>query len=291
MNNKFGVFTIVIFSLLRALLAYDPTSGSFPEIHENWNQQAQIHKDGSLPAHAISSPNTHQTKHAISPTSKLSKRAKEGKYTLEEEALILDLRRQGLAWDEIADQLPGRNWKGIQSKHYRLNDESPDPEYDNDEEEANTFWTPEEDKRLVALRDGEGMTWKQVARRLPGRTSIAASKRYHRLINDFPESKTDRKHFTAEEDALLRKLAKTNLTWKQRSESFPGRTTKSLRSRYYRLTLSEPGEPKKWTTGQDMTLKALLRAGISRKNIARQMGKSYHSISWRINKLEDSGDI
>lgn len=65
-------------------------------------------------------------------------------------------------------------------------------------------WTPEEDVILLR-RKGEGLTWKQVAACLPGRTKAACQIHYSELVKASPRSKPGSRDKTrwTESDARL----------------------------------------------------------------------------------------
>lgn len=62
-----------------------------------------------------------------------------------------------------------------------------------------TAWTPEEDKVLVDLYQLHGPKWSVIARRIPGRTDDACSKRYREALD--PSLKKD--EWTHDEDCHL----------------------------------------------------------------------------------------
>ena len=65
-----------------------------------------------------------------------------------------------------------------------------------------TAWTAEEDSALLSLYDTHGPKWSVIARKIPGRTDDACSKRYREALD--PSLKKD--EWTHEEDCHLREV-------------------------------------------------------------------------------------
>ncbi|KAH8100495.1 hypothetical protein BXZ70DRAFT_937484 [Cristinia sonorae] len=92
-------------------------------------------------------------------------------------------------WKQVAVSVPGRTNKACRKRW--LHSLSPSIK--------KTAWTPEEDKLLVGLYETHGAKWSVIARKIPGRTDDACSKRYREALD--PSLKKD--EWTREEDDML----------------------------------------------------------------------------------------
>ena len=126
------------------------------------------------------------------------------------------------------------------------------------------LWTAEEERRLIQLREEDGLSWKSMQDEFPERTWKALSARYGRLTKDASAPKRQRTPWSDGEDRRLRELVKKNVPWKETVNDFPGRSVEAIKAHYYYLTSDEPSAPelvrKRYTTDEDNRLLALKRA-------------------------------
>lgn len=94
-------------------------------------------------------------------------------WSSEEDEKLARLRAEGLKWDEIAHQLPGRTVRAICARHYKLlaRERPPQRRY---------YYSPDEDARILQLRK-EGITYEQMVSHFKGHSKGALVARYHRI--------------------------------------------------------------------------------------------------------------
>ena len=292
----FGL-SLVITSVSALKLASDYA----PDVQQSRAHGAGAEKDKvPLPAHISSVPRPKKVKHTRPLESMLMKRAQ--LWSPEEIERLMRLREEGKSWGEIAQALPGRNWKSAKDKYYKMTKTKPAKDTPGRRGESrrkhqqkprkktkSKKWTAREDRELIKMKE-ENMKWKGIAERLPGRSTNAAKRRYFNLQSAQSEPFTVAKRYTAEEDELLRELMKTNMTWKERAERFPGRGVQSLKERY-RLLDPSYAEQRNWTPEQDASLKRWLEAGVKQKEMARRLGRTYRAVVTRIRELRVKGQL
>lgn len=88
---------------------------------------------------------------------------KKGRWTKEEDSLIISLKNQGVTkWSEIACKIPGRIGKQCRDRWYnQLNPEI-----------SKLPWTQEEDAKLISLHKKYGNHWMEIAKELQGLEKI-----------------------------------------------------------------------------------------------------------------------
>jgi hypothetical protein len=109
-----------------------------------------------------------------------------------EDRLIMELRLKGLAWAEIARQLPGRRGEKVRDRYVNKLDPSL----------KNTPWTVREDEILFRHHNMLGNKWKQIAEFLPGRSQNSIKNRYYNRRNQY-QRRLARGQIGAEENARL----------------------------------------------------------------------------------------
>jgi len=126
-------------------------------------------------------------------------------------------------WSNIACVLSGRTGKQCRERWRNHLDPSI----------SKQPFTAEEDQMIVALVEEMGTKWAKIAKSLPGRTDNSIKNRYYSsLLKRSHERRLNR--FSTQEDALIITLVKRIGTkWSEVSKFLPGRTSKSIKNRYY----------------------------------------------------------
>ena len=153
----------------------------------------------------------------------------------EEEELLLQLREEGKSWAEIDEFFPERSWKALQGRYYILLSGPP---------KTRTYrinpWTDEETELLLKLVD-DNLSWKEIAKRLPGRSEGSSRERY-RILKESSAPTSNWKQYTAEDDDAILKALKSGKTVKEISQLLE-RDQSSVRKRIRTLEESEGLDP------------------------------------------------
>ena len=96
-------------------------------------------------------------------------------------------------------------------------------------------WTPEEEERLVRLRN-EGLSFAEMVPFFEERSYGAISNKYYRLTRDEPTTRPTGKEWTEEEKERVLRLRDEGLTWDEMVPFFEGRSYDAINTMYYRLT-------------------------------------------------------
>lgn len=91
-------------------------------------------------------------------------------------------------------------------------------------------WTKAEDQLLFHSRRS-GMTWKDIAKSLPGRTTGACRSHYSAIAGEKSKRPPSQRWALQEDQALVR-LRLSGMTWEVISARLPGRTPMSCSARY-----------------------------------------------------------
>lgn len=91
-------------------------------------------------------------------------------FTAEEHQLVMELRRKGASWVQIADALPHRTLQVLKAHFWRVR-----------KTEMQAF-TPEEDQLIVELREQKDMKWEDIAGPFPGQAWPDLSRRLAELM-------------------------------------------------------------------------------------------------------------
>lgn len=215
-------------------------------------------------------------------------------WTPEEVEYLLDLREvQKKTWAEIDKLFPDRGWQALVSKHSRL---MRDPSIPKETKDTPIPWTVKEQKLLLKLKDEDSLSWKEIAEKLEGRTVSAAKGQYNRISRSSPISKDIKERWTDEEDALLKRLGESDLSWKEREKEFNNRFDKerTLSALHSRLTQIAPSQPDKRGRFTDEELDRIMKgvkSGESREKIAQSIGRSKNSLKVQIRKLRELGRL
>lgn len=98
-------------------------------------------------------------------------------------------------------------------------------------------WSDQEDSLLKRLKN-RGMPWHDVSNQLPGRSSSACSRRYHRALSippttsrriSIPTATSRRGKWSPEEVAKLNSLRDAGVEWEELAKQLPGRTSAACR--------------------------------------------------------------
>lgn len=189
------------------------------------------------------------------------------RWTAEEEYSIIMLKEhEKLTWDDIARRLPGRNAFACQARYstklhnrqceardlYNARTQGPK---NAGSSTPTSSWTEQQDAMLMQLRDQKRLSWSEIAKRFPPRTTEDMEARYQAItavkIEQYERAMSERQqtveledaqlyspsrkhlHFRAEEDALIVRLKEVDgLGWSSIARRFQGRGMYSLQKRY-----------------------------------------------------------
>lgn len=159
------------------------------------------------------------------------------KWTVEEQARLVELREKGLSWSELVDSFPERSWKTLRNRYYKITKDPSAPK-----KRRGRFWTPEEDELLLELA-AMGKSWVEIAESLPGRTPSAVKGRYHSIPRQDPQAPIEkRKRYTAEEDDIIFKALEEGRSIEETSQLLE-RSTYSVHVRIAKLRKLYPLHP------------------------------------------------
>jgi hypothetical protein len=179
--------------------------------------------------------------------SHLNPMIKKGKWTEEEDSLILEQRNEyARTWVEISKMLYERCDADVRERYLWLTkSKTPQPRG------STRKWSEEEDTLLkrVVEENGEG-NWENTAKHFPDRSVYQCYRRWHEGLD--PHLKSG--HWTPDEDAKLTELVKEHgLKWALICRFMDGRTSNRCRQRWsYHL---DPTLKKgHWTAEEDATI-------------------------------------
>ncbi len=203
-------------------------------------------------------------------------------YTQVEDQCLIQLKEQGLEWDEIAESFEGRTAAGLRNRwdnnlKWKLGLKS-----------KLTDFKPEEDQRLIELR-GQGLNWDEIAESFEGRTASALKSRWHNTLKHNLGIEPTRTDFTPEEDQRLIQLKGQGLKWDEIAESFEGRTSSALQSRWHNHLKHDLGQERTkntFTPKEDRLLIKLKGQGLKWDEITKSFdGRTIRSLESRWRRL------
>lgn len=213
---------------------------------------------------------------------RLFKRAKH--WTVADEELLLELRKQRIPWSEMEEYFPGRSWSALQQKYYVLiNKAGKRPNA------KSTGWTTAEEDLLFVLVKAN-RSWTQIGSYFPGRNGKQAYEHYRYITKGRSAPRKVHKKWTTEEEELLMRLAKENVPWEERVAYFEDRGLSALKSRYYKLA-SNVVDLRRYQPEEIRTLIDSLEKGKTVEEIARFLDRSVKSVKLRIRKLEKENKL
>ena len=223
---------------------------------------------------------------------KLFRRAR--RWRPEEEEYLLDLRdEQQKTWAEIDKLFPDRGWQALESKYSRL---TRDPSIPKETKDPSIPWHPKEKERLIELKDKENLSWEEIAEKLPGRTVDGAKGQYNRLSRSFSVPQEIKERWTAEEDAFVKRLGESDMSWEEREKIFTNqfdkqRTLTALQSRLSELAPSQPDKRGRFSDEELDRIVEGIKSGESREEIAQSIGRNKGSLKLQIKRLENLGRL
>lgn len=143
------------------------------------------------------------------------------KWTKEEDMHLLQIiEKYGTKnWVFLSSFLPGRNAIQCSARYIRIRPGI-----------KKGSWTPEEDKKVLALVQKIGKKWTEISQQMPTRTGKQIRDRY---INSL-EPSINKSRFTDEEDRkIISLLKKYGKAWSGIASELPGRTADMIKNRFY----------------------------------------------------------
>lgn len=149
-------------------------------------------------------------------------------------------------------------------------------------------WTEEEKELLLKLR-AEGLTAKEIALRLPGRTEATVRNLAAKLA---PKNTK----WTQEEDDLIEQLFLEGISYKLIAKRFPNRTTDAVRSRVSTIITSTGKAPKRksayeWSAAKTDLIIQMREEGKTNQEIAEATGVTVSVVSHKVVDLIKSGRV
>ncbi|CAD8085271.1 unnamed protein product [Paramecium sonneborni] len=139
-----------------------------------------------------------------------------------EDTLLLDLyRKYNGNWQQISDEMPGRNLSQCQQRWKRINP---------NKTKLRKQWTDEEDKRVIELVLQQGRNWKVIEGFMEGRSSKQIRERF--LNNLDPE--INRSKFTVQEDQIILEQYRIyGPKWSEIAKMLDRRPENQVKNRFY----------------------------------------------------------
>lgn len=167
---------------------------------------------------------------AVGEVPKVQKSSGRGRWTKEEEDLIIALRNEGKTWHEVRCRLPHRSLSALQSHIYdtlelrkRIKVRPVKP------------LTADEAARLQQLRK-QGLSFRKIADCLTNRTEKDLEQMWYVLRSGDELRSASPRPYEPQEDAQILKMRDSmQQPWSAIAKALPGRTKNSISSRYSKL--------------------------------------------------------
>lgn len=254
------------------------------KIRQTYSHATSLARDADRSSGDLS-PVDSVTVTASEPT-KILKRAGGEPWSREEENRLLKLRGQGMSWAEIHESFPQRSWAAISGRYYMLIGDSSAKK----PSKKLKHWTSKENKLLLELRE-QNLPWVEIAKRFPTRT-MGSLQSHYRLLRrgNLPPDNVHR-NYTAKEDKLLLKLAKSGIPWEERVKFFKNRTLLGLKARYGKISPVKSSKKGALTPKEHTLLLEALELKKTVEEISQLLGRKPEGIRRQINKLEQSRQL
>jgi transposase-like protein len=158
-----------------------------------------------------------------------------------EDAVLMEKRKAGLKFSQIAPFLPGRNPNAVRSRYTHLKHKENDAE-GGTRKSSGKPWSPEEKQRVIDMVLVDRLSFQDIAKRL-GRTLSAIRTSWRDNGRDvLPEDMLKKFRgdgdWTIEEDKTLIEQRKRGLAYEAIRQELSGRSTRSLISRAQALGIA-----------------------------------------------------
>ena len=154
----------------------------------------------------------------------LTTKRRQDLWTPEQDKLLQDLKAQGQPWEEITKSFPGRSQSAMEQRYRKIKKNLPKSD------KERWWWTPEEDQRLLDLAK-DNVSWKGIAKQLPGRSPVAILQHYKHLGGD---KQAISNNYKAKEDELIIQAVEEGKTWEEISQAL-GKSVGTARVRAKKL--------------------------------------------------------
>lgn len=221
---------------------------------------------------------------------------KHRRWSATEDAKLSSLVAIGLTFREIANELPQRTLRSIEARWDKVGSAKLAP--------VSQRWNEQEDERLLALRSS-GLPWSQISEQMPGRSIYGLTSHWRKLryrsMDELPcalklnaAAQTRGRHYTADEDSLIVKLNSEGLSLRSISSHLPGRTARSVASRWIEYLLTRTTKSptyrskhhdhvassrgREWSPDEVATLLAMKRKGETLLSVSLELQRFRESV-------------
>lgn len=159
----------------------------------------------------------------------LRNRVRRHSWTTEDVEKVLALKEAGSSWQEIQAVLSGPSESAIRSlySHLTLARHCPRP---SSAKSAKVPWSPEEDAKLLKLRNVQRLKFIQITQQMPGRSLWALESRYRNI----DASLKGNAGYTLQELEEIIRLRTARASWQDVVARFPYRTVQALRTVFHK---------------------------------------------------------
>ena len=189
-------------------------------------------------------------------------------WTDEEDKKLIVLVENNKSWEEMVEDLPGRSVTAMKARLSYLKNGLTAPET------VRKRYTPDEDKKLLALRE-LNMPWEKIAESIPGRSEQALRDRYW-FLRSPPSERRSHITWSSENDDDLKEALELGMSRKEIAELL-NRTLKAVSARIRYLKQSGQLDPAahqlnspQLTVAEFELIREKRKEGILWKEIGRQ---------------------